>query len=42
MLDDPDAVFTDMRNDYEYEVGHFRERSKSRPALPRQLPKRLR
>lgn len=23
MLDDPDAVFIDMRNHYEYEVGHF-------------------
>ncbi|MDU4093986.1 MAG: rhodanese-related sulfurtransferase [Pantoea sp.] len=23
MLDDPDAVFVDMRNHYEYEVGHF-------------------
>lgn len=23
MLDDPDALFVDMRNHYEYEVGHF-------------------
>lgn len=23
MLDDPEAVFIDMRNHYEYEVGHF-------------------
>ena len=23
MLDDPDALFIDMRNHYEYEVGHF-------------------
>ena len=23
MLDDPDAIFIDMRNHYEYEVGHF-------------------
>lgn len=23
LLDDPDAVFVDMRNHYEYEVGHF-------------------
>ncbi|GAB2928278.1 oxygen-dependent tRNA uridine(34) hydroxylase TrhO [Hafnia psychrotolerans] len=23
MIDDPDAVFVDMRNHYEYEVGHF-------------------
>ncbi|MDU8421074.1 rhodanese-like domain-containing protein, partial [Pseudomonas syringae] len=23
MLDDPDAVFVDMLNHYEYEVGHF-------------------
>lgn len=23
MLDDPDAVFVDMRNHYEFEVGHF-------------------
>ncbi len=27
MLDDPDAVFIDMRNHYEYEVGHFRKRA---------------
>ena len=25
MLDDPDAVFIDMRNHYEYEVGHFEQ-----------------
>jgi len=25
MLDDPDAVFVDMRNHYEYEVGHFEQ-----------------
>ena len=25
MLDDPDAVFIDMRNHYEYEVGHFQD-----------------
>ena len=25
MLDDPDAVFIDMRNHYEYEVGHFED-----------------
>nr|WP_154325110.1 rhodanese-related sulfurtransferase [Pantoea sp. 201603H] len=31
MLDDPDAVFVDMRNHYEYEVGHF-ERAREIPA----------
>lgn len=25
MLDDPEAVFIDMRNHYEYEVGHFQD-----------------
>jgi UPF0176 protein len=25
MLDDPDAIFIDMRNHYEYEVGHFEQ-----------------
>lgn len=30
MLDDPDAVFIDMRNHYEYEVGHFEMLWKSR------------
>jgi len=31
MLDDPDAVFIDMRNHYEYEVGHF-ENARESPA----------
>jgi UPF0176 protein len=40
MLDDPDAVFIDMRNHYEYEVGHF-ERAMEIPAdtFRDQLPK---
>jgi len=40
MLDDPDAVFIDMRNHYEYEVGHF-ENALEIPAdtFREQLPK---
>ncbi len=40
MLDDPDAVFIDMRNHYEYEVGHF-ENAMEIPAdtFRDQLPK---
>ena len=40
MLDDPDAVFIDMRNHYEYEVGHF-ENAMEIPAdtFREQLPK---
>jgi UPF0176 protein len=40
MLDDPDALFIDMRNHYEYEVGHF-ERALEIPAdtFREQLPK---
>lgn len=40
MLDDPDAVFVDMRNHYEYEVGHF-DRALEIPAdtFREQLPK---
>lgn len=40
MLDDPDAVFIDMRNHYEYEVGHF-ENALEIPAdtFRAQLPK---
>ncbi|HDT6546832.1 TPA: rhodanese-related sulfurtransferase [Kluyvera ascorbata] len=40
MLDDPDAVFIDMRNHYEYEVGHF-EQALEIPAdtFREQLPK---
>lgn len=40
MLDDPNAVFVDMRNHYEYEVGHF-ERAMEIPAdtFRDQLPK---
>ncbi len=40
MLDDPDAIFIDMRNHYEYEVGHF-ERALEIPAdtFREQLPK---
>ncbi|XNM61066.1 hypothetical protein ACLK1T_00925 [Escherichia coli] len=30
MLDDPDALFTDMRNHYEYERGTFKTHSKLR------------
>ncbi|HFP5082058.1 TPA: rhodanese-related sulfurtransferase [Escherichia coli] len=40
MLDDPDALFIDMRNHYEYEVGHF-ENALEIPAdtFREQLPK---
>ncbi|ENJ2458967.1 rhodanese-related sulfurtransferase [Salmonella enterica] len=40
MLDDPDAIFIDMRNHYEYEVGHF-ENALEIPAdtFCEQLPK---
>ncbi|EAZ2929435.1 rhodanese-related sulfurtransferase [Salmonella enterica] len=40
MLDDPDAIFIDMRNHYEYEVGHF-ENALEIPAdtFREQLPK---
>ncbi len=40
MLDDPDAVFIDMRNHYEYEVGRF-EQAQEIPAdtFREQLPK---
>ncbi|MTH46576.1 rhodanese-related sulfurtransferase [Escherichia alba] len=40
LLDDPDAVFIDMRNHYEYEVGHF-ENALEIPAdtFREQLPK---
>ncbi|MBC1184620.1 oxygen-dependent tRNA uridine(34) hydroxylase TrhO [Kluyvera sichuanensis] len=40
MLDDPDALFIDMRNHYEYEVGHF-EQAMEIPAdtFREQLPK---
>lgn len=40
MLDDPDALFIDMRNYYEYEVGHF-ENALEIPAdtFREQLPK---
>lgn len=39
MLDDPDAIFVDMRNHYEYEVGHF-ENAQEIPAdtFREQLP----
>lgn len=40
LIDDPDALFIDMRNHYEYEVGHF-ERALEVPAdtFREQLPK---
>lgn len=40
MLDDPDTLFIDMRNHYEYEVGHF-ENALEIPAdtFREQLPK---
>lgn len=40
MLDDPDAVFIDMRNHYEYEVGHFENALEiSADTFREQLPK---
>ncbi|EFR2060201.1 rhodanese-related sulfurtransferase [Salmonella enterica] len=40
MLDDPDAIFIDMRNHYEYEVGHFENALEiSADTFREQLPK---